>query len=1528
MKLTRIVLPLMLASVLAFSCRNSGTSSGTDADAEASADTLEAETLAVLPGDADEYAMEPSGTAAPAEEPAVPVIKLLSGGSILPSSGNMDLLFSSANYASAQVRIRKIYTSNILQFMQYGSYEARWELSKVSREVADTTLLLGSKDAPHLKNLRTYGISLDELIKPEPGAIYHVEIKGVGALAEGDSDDDYEYSFGDYSTYDERNTFLLASDLVLIAKAADNRIEVFATNILTGAPASGVKIKLYDEVLQEIGKGVSDASGRVTFAADESARYLLAQSGLGCAYLAMKPGLALSTSSFDVSGKEVSDGVKAFIFGERGVWRPGDTLHITAITRFEDKPLPAGHPIVAELLNPDEQVVSTLSVRNDGSNIYHFPFVTDTDAPTGRWTVNLKLGGQSFRKGVRIETVRPNRMDIQLSFDRSVLLTDGSCSGTVDVKWLYGAPGAGLKVNGELELSSARTAFQGYSAYSFTDVTRSYDGESFSYPDMRTDSEGRCLIGTALKLNPLSIPGLLKADFSLRAFEPSGEYSTGGASYIMSPFPAYVGLKTKMDKTVWDEECLIAKRPHKFDIVTLGPDGKPVEVKGLNIEVCHVEWNWWWNSASSKASYMNGKSRECVYEATLDSGSSGASFSYDWADAPNGLYCIRVSDRSGGHAATLLCEVCDGKSQNPEASSDAATKLSLKLDRESYKVGETARLSIPSAAGSRALVSIEKGGRLLDTRWVPCSAGSTIISIPVTAAMQPNAYVFVTLVQPHSNSLNDAPLRLYGISNLSVSNPAQQLSPKIQAPSEVRPQSRMTVKVSEEKGRAMNYMLAIVDEGLLGITGYKTPDPWNAFNAREALKVRTWDEYDDVIGAYGGRIEQLFAVGGDEEAENIVGKNRESRFKPVVACLGPFSLKAGRTASHVVDIPQYIGSLRVMAVATAGDSQGSASVNVNVTQPVMVQAAVPASLKTGETLQLPVTLMALEDGVGEVKIKVKATGALACEGAPERSVKLGKAGQSVEYFTVKASAAAGPATLEVSASSRSDKAVHSVSTEVGYPNPEHTAYAGSLVKPGEKAVLNAGAAGIAGTGKARLEVSTFPSFNLEGRLRYLNNYPYGCLEQTVSTAFANLYVDKVSECSADDLTRIRRIEESAIRRLQNFRNYDGSLTYWPGGDISEFGSAYALFYLCEAASRGYAVPSDLKNSLVSYVSRMVSGKKSDATARAMGLYALVLAGKPQRGVMNHLRENIGEMPEGAAWMLAAAYSADGRKDVALSLASSLKYPESRYSTFGSADRNMAVALRVLQAAGRNEEAFRLASSIASRLNDKSVYMSTQATAWCLYSVCSYASAANGAIDASYVSGKASGKLAGKGKSVLSTDIPVPGDPASCALEIVNNGSSELHALFSVTCIPEAGTEKAVSGKLSMTVRYYTDSGSYVKPDTLSRGRLFKAVVTVTNTSASTVENIALDYRIPSGWQIRNARVRSDSDELPEGIDYQDFRDDRVCSFFKLGAGKSVNVPVKLTAAYPGRFYLPAVSCGAMYDDTMSALVPGGWIEVK
>ena len=318
--------------------------------------------------------------------------------------------------------------------------------------------------------------------------------------------------------------------------------------------------------------------------------------------------------------------------------------------------------------------------------------------------------------------------------------------------------------------------------------------------------------------------------------------------------------------------------------------------------------------------------------------------------------------------------------------------------------------------------------------------------------------------------------------------------------------------MSEKEGKEMSYTLAIVDEGLLDLTRFPTPDPWRSFYAREALGVSTFDMYNFVLGAFGGRIDGIFSIGGGMEDEASEPKKSANRFPPMVKFVGPFKLKAGKTAKHDIAIPNYIGSVRVMVIAGESGAYGSAEATVPVRKPLMVLSTLPRVLGPGEELDLPVTVFAMEDFVKKVKIEVE-TGSLFELESNTKEIEFDEIGDVTVDFKLKLKEKTGIGKVKVKVSSGKETAFHEIEIEVRSPNPEVTDFVYGMIEKGEIWENNFALPGMEGTNTAILEVFSIPPFDFGRRLKELIRFPHGCVEQTTSAAFPQLYLTDIMEAS-------------------------------------------------------------------------------------------------------------------------------------------------------------------------------------------------------------------------------------------------------------------------------------------------------------------------------------------------------------------------------------------------------------------------------
>jgi uncharacterized protein YfaS (alpha-2-macroglobulin family) len=1520
-------------------------------------------------------------------ENRLPSVTIPGKGVILPDSGKLSMPFEAVNLNAVDVSIIKVYENNVPQFFQNNGFDGGSELRSVGRPVVQKTIRLDQDKSLNLNKKNHFMLDIDQLLRTEPGAIYRVIIGfrkeyslyncsvGSPALKKNDGSYEYdnEYEGGNTSNVkDEDDAFwqrydnyypdnfnwserfdpckesyytkdrrakrnIIASNIGLISKRGnDNSMLVAVTNILTAQPMPGVSLELLDFQKQVLYKGTSDADGMVKFDLKRKPYLLVATHGKEKGYLKLDDGSSLPLSRFNVGGDEIQSGLKGFIYGERGVWRPGDSIFLSFILEDKLKTLPADHPVEFELYNPDGQLYKRITQTKSVDGFYSFHTATETSSKTGNWSAKVKVGGASFEKKIKIETIMPNRLKLNLSFNGATELVKGSTTnGTLEAHWLFGGIAQNLKAKVDAFLSPQKTSFKNYPDYVFDDPTLAFNTQTQTVFDGRLNATGTAAVNADINVEKQA-PGQLNAHFVVKVFEPGGNFSLQTLSLPYNVYQGYVGIKTPKGSDISD--MLFTGRDNQIDIADVDTKGNAFAgTRNVQLELYKVQWRWWWDQTGNELSnFTQDKYNKLIKTETvrLTNGHGKWNLHIDQEDW--GRYLIKVKDEQTGHSTGKIIYVdwSNWAERLQQTNPTEAAMLSFTSDKTSYKVGEQATLTIPTMSDGRALISFENGSKVLKTTWIDTKKGQTQYSFKIDESMAPNIFVNVTLLQRHSQTVNDLPIRMYGAIPLTVDNPETILKPVIGLPAKLRPETPSSITISEASGKEMTYTIAIVDEGLLDITNYKTPNPHETFYAREALGVKTWDLFDYVIGAYGGGLERILSIGGDGTG----GANKNvsvNRFKPVVKFLGPFRLGKGEKQTQHFTLPQYIGSVKAMVIAGHDGSYGFAEKAVPVKKPLMILATLPRVLGPEEKVQLPVTVFALENNIKTVNVSVQSTAFSNLAGNNSKSVTFTKTGDQLVTFDLDVRNFVGVGKVKIIAKSGSETATFDVELNVRNPNPAITKITEKELKPGEVWTTDYSAIGMKGTNKATLEVASIPPLNLTKRLDYLIEYPYGCVEQTTSSAFPQLYLNQLLDLSPEQKAETERNIKATIRRLNVFQVSGGGLSYWPdGSEADEWGTNYAGHFMLAAQAKGYSLPIGFLEQWKKYQKLKALGWAPDSHSfygadlvQAYRLYLLALARVPELGAMNRLRE-FKYLSVEAKWRLAAAYELAGQPEIGQQMIYGLpiivKPYNSMYGTYGSDLRDEAMILETLTLLGQQQQAAGLLHTIAARLSQDDWY-STQTTAYSLIAIAEYCGVnkSGNKLQFTYNSGSITSKSYLWQASAASNGGKVT---------IKDNGNNKLYVRMIQRGQPSTGQDvKSISNPdvLQMRVGYFTLGGKQVDPSKLKQGSDFVAQVNIKNPGRrGRYDNLALTQIFPSGWEILNTRMMETEEAFKSSeSDYRDIRDDRVNTYFSLPPGKEVTYYVMLNAAYAGKYYLPATSCEAMYDISVNAVEKGQWVEV-
>ena len=1531
-----------------------------------------------------------------------PQVEMSTSAAILPDSKNLIIPFRAVNLYAVDLSVIRIFENNVLMFMQTNSLASANELRRSGRLVYKKTLWLAKDASKDIHHWGDYSIDLAGLIHQEPGAIYRVilsfrqeysaypcggnenqnmkfadsntsdgltKVSG-SVLSEEDEaiwntpEAYYYYNGGtmDWSVYrwTERDNpchpsyymnsdriaacNVFASNLGMIVKRNSlNKLWIAVSNILDTKPIGKAQVTVYNFQLQPIGKGETNGDGFVEITPKGVPFIIVAESEKQKAYVRVVDGEEQSVSRFDVGGKDIQKGLKGFIYGERGVWRPGDTLYISFILEDREKRIPDKHPVALEIYNPRGQFYTKMISTQGMNGFYTFDVPTQATDPTGLWNAYIKVGGTTFHKGLRIETIKPNRLKINLALPKILQATDKDVYAPLTSTWLTGATASKLKAKIEMSLSKVNTQFKNYGQYIFNNPATNFTTIKTDIFDGTLDAEGKTSV--TLKVpTATEAPGMLNATFTTRVFEPGGDASIYTQTIPFSPFTSYIGINLNQPKGKYIE----TDKDHVFDIVTVNTQGQLVNRTNLEYKIYRIGWSWWWeNSGESFGTYINNSSITPVASGNLQTRGGKASFKFR-IDYPSwGRYLVYVKDKESGHATggTVYIDWPEWRGRSSKTDPSGIKMLAFSLNKDSYEIGETATAIIPAAAGGRALVSIENGSTVLRQEWIEVSnGGDTKYTFKITPEMTPNVYLHISLLQPHAQTVNDLPIRMYGVVPVFVTNSQTVLQPQIQMPEVLRPETNFNVTVSEKSGKPMTYTLAIVDDGLLDLTNFKTPDPWNDFYSREALGIQTWDMYDNVLGASAGSYSSLFSTGGDATLKPADAK--ANRFKPVVKFIGPFYLGKGKSQTHTLKLPMYVGSVRAMVVAGQDGAYGNAEKTAFVRTPLMMLSTLPRVLSIQEEITVPVNIFAMENQVKNVTVSLQASGGgVQIVGANQQSLKFTQPGDQLVFFTLKTGSKTGKATIHLTANGGGQQTKETIEIDVRNPNPVVTLRNSQWIEAGQSKELSYNLSSSSANNQIKLEVSRIPSVDISRRFDFLYNYQHHCTEQLTSKALPLLFVAQFKTIDKTEAEKIKTNVQEAIRQIYGRQLPNGGFVYWPGNAVAdEWISSYAGMFLTLAQEKGYAVHANVLNKWKRFQRAAAQNWRMPQEAsgwqqwqselqQAFRLYTLALAGVPEYGAMNRMKEQTGLSIQ-AKWRLAAAYALTGKMKPAEELVYNVETTVNPYSSmnqiYGSSDRDEAMILETLILMNRERDALQQAKVVSKNLSQED-WFSTQSTAFALMAMGRLAEKLSGTLDFVWSWNDKQQPAVKSAKAVFEKEIATT--PKSGTVSVKNQGKGALSVDLITRTQLLNDTLPAISDNLRMDIRYANLNGTPLSVNDIIQGTDFMAITSISNISGtSDYTNLALTHIIPSGWEIYNERMvapetenaaADGSGQSVSKYSYQDIRDDRVLTYFNLRRGETKVFTVRLQATYAGNFILPAVQCEAMYDVNVQARSKAG-----
>ncbi|RDU64701.1 alpha-2-macroglobulin [Helicobacter sp. MIT 14-3879] len=1452
-----------------------------------------------------------------------PKIVFSNNGVFLPDSGNKKIAFKSINVKKAKVVVKRIYANNIIRYIE--SYSL----------LKNSTSSLYTYDFDYMGSIvKESDIDID--YKKNIWVQNELDLSGIKDLSgifivslHFDKDNvDYKFKSGtpewkinDYF-YNNGNVYreLIFSNIALIAQKYGDNVIVSALDIKTNSPLSNVIIDGISKNNQIISSSKTDKNGNAILkykGSDELKKqelfYIFAKKQDSSNDLALikLSSQRLPDDGFDTEGVNVDNGIKAFIYTDRGVYRPGDTINLNIIARNNKESLK--HPIKLTITNPrGKKQINNVILEPISDGMFYYAFQTQKNADTGIYNVSIDIGDNIFTSKIALESVVPNRIKVNIDSQNKIDLSQNSkIKLTLQSEYLFGAKASNLEYNITASITPKNFISKKYKDWSFDNQTnlRYVENESFS-GSLNENGYAQNI----LNLKDINkINKNLEANIIARVYENNGRQVSARKSVYIKRFDSFVGIKIPQTRYVQIDDNI------NLNVVLLDENENHIANRKLEYTVYNNNYSWWWdydNYNDYIRSIKTDKNTTIIAKGEITSKDSINNIRFK-ANA-RGELLVEVRDTTNNQSASISLYA---SSWGEPINADKITQLKIKSDKSKYRHNEEAVITFESTKNAKALVTISNNEEIIDRYFVDTNNIKTSINVKIDEKYAPNLYVSVFLLQNYNTNDNDRSLRLYGVVPLNIINTKSKIDLNINASDEVLPNSTLDIEISNNQNKQVTYTLAIVDEGIINLTNFKTPSPYDYFYAKTKYPIINYDTFDYIIGRIQGGVEKVYSIGGDEDSIGDTTKkqrdDKADRFKPVVYFIPPTKSDEFGKAKISFKVPAYLGSLRVMLIAVNNDSYGSVSKDVKVSAPVVMLPTIPRSLKINDNFKIGIEVIPIKDDVKNVKVNIKSKGIIGFDKETQSINFIDKKPQTI-FFNGKVKEEIGIEHIDINLESSSFNMKDSTEIDIKAPNPYMIISKNWALNKNQIIDIQSPASFIKNSNKGKITISSSPLLGIDHRLLWLIRYPYGCIEQTTSSVFPQLFIEKLSNADFIDKQAIINNINAGINRIQGFQTNDGGFSYWQGeGDSDKWGSNYAGHFLIMAKKQGYYINDEVFNRWLNYLKNNIDSNDM------YSLFLLSLSDNHQLGMMNEIYENkLDRLSVTNKWLLAASYKLAGFDDIANKITNNLEViPNENYSyykySYGSELRNKAIILQAYKIV-KNKIENDLYNKIKDELESNS-WLSTQTISYALMVLADIKEESN--------------KKGLEGSITINNNTQKFKENKEKITFDLNSGSAKVSSPNNIFVnyiwegINADNKGDNIKNKMTLSREFviFDDYGNEIPIDIRelknSKSFYIKLKLSYLNNNSMELRNIALTQNLPSSWEIENTRLNNDNEpnaviKANSNITYTDIRDDKIMWFFDMY--KYVVVYVKINAVTPGEYTLPPAYAEAMYDGSYQA----------
>lgn len=1505
-----------------------------------------------------------------------PEVKWMDEGTYIPSSGAFSIPFRAIGLHEVHVTVAEIPSDRAAQFVAWNDItnQDTYEIKRYGNFVYDKNIKLGDRNSQNLEVWNEYGLDLSHEFERKKGYIYRVMLdftpsqtilecvdKTLLSFESNVMDEEWfdnrgyrDYYYNDYYDYRDvsnpcKPSYYLnyegisknvhCTNVFPIIKKGGEEVVVAVKELLKENPANAATISLLSLQGEVIRTEKAGSNGIVKFnKVKRKPHAVKIEYFREISYFSLQDGKENEIQEFDIVSDVRDIDNRIYVYSERDVRRPGDTVFLNVMLNKGNFTYAPDLPITINLINPKGVLMETqVQHVTDQDCIYSFAFPTSLDALTGYWRADVKVGQHRKRHSVRIETIKPNVVDVVYKFDGEgdSWIYNDHIKGSLQADFLAGYALRGGTVQASANIYPILSPFKDYAEFQFGPYGLESQKDVALFKK-KTSQSG--LASYSYDKDFKDQKAVVRLVMDTKVDLPGGGVNTETESFTVSPFDSYVGIK-KMNGKGWRGSYRYGENP-VLPIVHLDQKGNPIKgTSHAKATLYKRKKDWWYDRyrLSRDSRLHQSQYYDFIKTHSLTFKDGLTEYLHSGNSLTSGMYKLVVEDEESGHMTEYyfhtITSLDYAVNQNP-------IYFQIDMEKYSYAAGENMQVKLPQMTDAQALVSIEKGDRILEAFWMDLDNPN--LELNIKDEWFPNFYLNVNIVQNYDHPNNDRPLRMYTIQKVLVNERNKVLEPIIASAEKIRPNEDFTITVSEKNNYPMDYTLAVVDNGLLNLTGFDTPDPIQHFNKLYSLMVKTWDIYEELIHYMNPAFAGVFSIGGDGVLKKLDESADFNRFEPVVYHLGPFHLEGGEKQSHTLSLPNYIGSLRVMVVAANDETFGSSEKDIRAASPLMLQTQLPRALNVTDKVHLPVTIFKDEKSISKVDItSASGSGIKFIDGSS--TLNLGKEDQGLSNLTFEVEEQAGKTSIQVDASSGQFKTYEKTDIYVNYPNgySEQSTY--TEVSSMEEEVVPITSFGYDKTKNVDLAISgiILPAFS-----KYYNSlirYPYGCLEQTASRGMALLYIDDLIELSAGQKIKNRDYLDAAITKIGSFQNKAGRLNYWQNDYYHGWGDLYAGHFLLEANDKNLLIEKSTFRNWLNYTygranQWSLSGTADDYTIekeeliQAYRLYILAKAGKASKSAMNRFRNRSGLKPM-AKMLLGSAYHYVSMDDIGKQLfyEGFTEYrPTNRYYYYslGGDIRNRAFMLYMLLEFEQGERVDRFYKQWVMDINKKR-HISTQEMGFALMACNKYFadddSKSNQELDYALIS-KTHNQREKLNNGAIA-EYHWGADQMGENATIQNKAQGKLYVIKTERAISKDIYTDASQNGINMSVIYKDLNGNPLDPSQLEQGKEMNIIVLVKNVDLTDQRSMALSVRMPSGWELINPRLYETAGAPKQHYTYQDYRDDKVYTFFDVEKGASKAYSFRVKANIKGDFYMPPITCENMYRGEVSAKTKAGRVSV-